>query len=59
MNTLQVMNIGGVDCYEKGGVAYLKLDTVARGLGFTTVARSGNEVVRWASVEQYLSVIRG
>ncbi len=33
---------------------YLKLETVARGLGFTTVATSGNEVVRWGRVEGYL-----
>lgn len=33
---------------------YLKLETVARGLGFTTVAASGNEVVKWKRVEEYL-----
>ena len=52
-----IINIGGVDCYEKDGTAYLKLETVARGLGFTTVATSGNEVVRWKRVEKYLSEI--
>ena len=41
-----IINIGGVDCYEKDGTAYLKLEAVARGLGFTRVATSGNEVVR-------------
>lgn len=54
MNELQILNIDGVECYEKDGTAYLKLDTVARGLGFTTVATSGNEVVRWSRVEGYL-----
>lgn len=49
-----IMNINGIECYEKDGVAYLKLETVARGLGFTNVATSGNEVVRWARVEGYL-----
>ena len=29
-----IINIGGVDCYEKDGTAYLKLEAVARGLGF-------------------------
>ena len=53
----EIMNIGGVDCYEKEGTAYLKLETVARGLGFTTVATSGNEVVRWNRVRQYLEEI--
>ena len=54
MNDLKIMSISGVDCYEKDGVAYLKLENVARGLGFTTVATSGNEVVRWKRVEGYL-----
>lgn len=50
-----VMNISGVECYEKGGTAYLNLETVARGLGFTQRAASGNEVVRWERVHRYLS----
>lgn len=50
----EIMNIQGIPCYEKDGVAYLNLETVARGLGFTTVATSGNEVVRWKRVEGYL-----
>ena len=48
------ISIGGVDCYEKDGTVYLKLENVARGLGFTTVATSGNEVVRWNMVHKYL-----
>lgn len=52
MNT---KNICGVDCYEQNGVAYLRLENVARGLGFTTVAASGNEVVRWNTVYNYLT----
>lgn len=55
MNELQVMSIGGVDCYEKDGTAYLKLEAVARGLGFTETAASGNECVRWRTVRKYLS----
>lgn len=57
MNDLQIMNISGVDCYEKDGTAYLKLETVARGLGFTRTADSGNEVVRWERVHKYLGEI--
>lgn len=53
----EIMNIGGVDCYEKDGTAYLKLETVARGLGFTRTADSGNEVVRWERVNKYLEEI--
>lgn len=35
VNELQILNIGGIDCYEKNGTAYLKLENVSRGLGFT------------------------
>jgi len=38
---------------RKHGV-YMTLETVACGLGFTTVATSGNEVVRWKRVEDHL-----
>ena len=50
-----ILNIHGVDCYEKDGIVYLRLETVARGLGFTTVAASGNEVVRWNTVYKHLT----
>lgn len=50
----EIMNIQGIPCYEQEGVAYLNLENVARGLGFTRVATSGNEVVRWERVEGYL-----
>lgn len=50
----EIMNICGVDCYEKDGTAYLKLETVARGLGFTQ-QKNGIEYVRWETVEKYLS----
>lgn len=54
MEQLKVLNICGVDCYEKDGTSYLKLETVARGLGFTRTAASGNEVIRWERVDGYL-----
>lgn len=57
-NEIIATNICGVDCYEKDGTAYLKLETVARGLGFTTVAASGNEVVRWKRVYDYLTDLK-
>lgn len=47
--------IGGVACYEKDGTAYLKLENVARGLGFCRAAASGNMVIRWERVDGYLS----
>ena len=48
------MNISGIDCYEKDGTAYLSLDTVARGLGFTQ-EKNGVEYVKWERVAGYLS----
>lgn len=51
----EVMSINGVECYEKDGTAYLKLEAVARGLGFTEIAASGNECVKWSRVRKYLS----
>ena len=52
--TDKIMNISGVSCYEENGVAYLRLDDVARGLGFTRIASSGNQVIRWERVDGYL-----
>lgn len=54
MNNNQIINISGVSCYEKDGTAYLSLEAVARGLGFTRIAASGNEVIRWETVRKYL-----
>lgn len=56
MNNLQILNIDGVECYEKEGIVYLKLETVARGLGFTDNSK-GIEYVRWNTVRQYLKDI--
>lgn len=50
MNT---KNICGVDCYEQNGVAYLRLENVARGLGFVDNSK-GTTYVRWNTVRQYL-----
>lgn len=54
MNT---KNICGVDCYEQNGVAYLRLENVARGLGFTQ-EKNGVEYVRWETIRAYLSDLR-
>ncbi len=48
-----IMNIQGIECYEKDGTAYLKLEAVARGLGFTQ-EKNGVEYVRWETVNGYL-----
>lgn len=49
----EIMNIQGVECYEKDGMAYLKLESVARGLGFTET-KDGKEYVMWRRVDSYL-----
>lgn len=54
-NKLQITNISGVQCYEKDGVAYLDLEAVAKGLGITKKANSGNEVVHWTRLREYLA----
>lgn len=41
----EIMTIQGVKCYEVDGTAYLKLETVARGLGFTQ-DKNGVEYVK-------------
>jgi prophage antirepressor-like protein len=47
--------IKGVECrLNENGVIELNLEHVARGLGFTQIAKSGNEVVRWETVRSYL-----
>ena len=56
----EIINIQGIECYEKDGTAYLKLDTVARGLGFIqTQNKNGSEYtsVRWETVFRYLEDI--
>lgn len=48
-----IVTIQGIECYEVEGTAYLKLETVARGLGFVDI-KDGVEYVRWARVDKYL-----
>lgn len=49
-----IINVGGIECYEENGTAYLKLETVARGPGFTQ-EKNGVEYVRWETVDRNLS----
>lgn len=53
---MQITSIDGVECYEKDSTVYLKLETVARGLGFIDSSK-GTEYVRWNIVRQYLSEV--
>lgn len=55
-----ILTINGVECYEKDGTVYLKLEAVARGLGFTHIEKkNGIEYtsIRWETVKRYLSDI--
>lgn len=49
----EILNIDGIECYEENGTAYLKLETVARGLGFTQ-EKNGKEYVKWERVSKML-----
>ena len=49
-----ILNINGIECYEQDGTAYLKLETVARGLGFTEM-KDGKDYVMWRRVDGYLA----
>lgn len=52
---MNLLTINGVRGYiDQNGVAHLNVEDVSRGLGFITVATSGNEVVRWSRVNGYL-----
>lgn len=51
----EIQLIEGVSCYEENEVAYIRLEDAARGLGFTQIANSGNEVIRWERVRKYLA----
>lgn len=52
----EVLKINNVHGYmdKQTGTAYLNAEDVARGFGFTQVAKSGNVVVRWERVNRYL-----
>ncbi len=54
---LEVLNIDGIECYELDGIVYLKLEAIAKGLGFTqTQNKKGKmyESIRWERINQYL-----
>lgn len=52
-NLVTIQNVRGY--VNETGTAYLNLEDVARGLGFTRIANSGNEVIMWSRVEGYLN----
>jgi len=60
MSRIHIESISGVECYEKDGTAYLKLENVARGLGFTTTQTVKDKEytnVRWNRIDEYLEEI--
>lgn len=55
INTDKLITVSGVTGYiDENGTAWLNLENVARGLGFTERAASGNETIRWRTVVPYL-----
>lgn len=53
---LEIMNIEGIECYEKDGIVFLNLETCAYGLGFTQKKKKNDmEYVRWETVNGYLN----
>lgn len=59
MNNLQVFKNGifEVSIQLENGEILFDAETVARCLGFTTVAKSGNATIRWSRVNEYLRKI--
>lgn len=57
MSNIEVLTIEGIECYEKDGVCYLKLEAVAIGLGFTKTETKNGKVyttIRWERIFGYL-----
>ena len=51
----ELITVSGVKGYiDENGTAWLNIEDSARGLGFTQIAASGNEVIRWERVNRYL-----
>ena len=46
--------VSGVSCYERDGTAYLKLEDVARGLGFTE-KKGDVDYIMWRRIDKYLA----
>ena len=59
INDNKIINVENIRGYvdQTTGVVYLNLEDVCIGLGFTTTAPSGNIVVRWNRVQNYLLAI--
>ena len=58
-NKNEIITIKNVRGYiDEKGIAWLNLEDVAKGLGFTEKSKSGNILVRWRTVRQYLKDLK-
>ena len=58
-NKNEIITIKNVRGYiDEKGTAWLNLEDVARGLGITEKSKSGNIVVMWRRVRQYLKDLK-
>ena len=58
-NKNEIITIKNVRGYiDEKGIAWLNLEDVARGLGITEKSKSGNTVVMWRRVRQYLKDLK-
>lgn len=53
---MKIMTIKNVNAYVENNVAYLKLEDVARGLGFVDTSKGTNKII-WNRVDKYLADI--
>lgn len=53
MNIITIKNVNG---YVENNIAYLKLEDVARGLGFVDTSKGTNKII-WSRVDKYLADI--
>lgn len=52
----EIINVKNVRGYlDENGIVYVNLEDICRGLGFTRKANSGNLVVRWSRVKEFLN----
>lgn len=55
MENTEIIKAQGVRFrFDEHGAIFINAEDAARGLGFTFVAKSGNAVVRWNRVNEYL-----
>ena len=44
---MSIQVIQGIEGYEENGIVYLRLETVARGLGFVDSSKGDKGYIRW------------